>query len=102
MKFYVPDPATLKEDYSRLVMVEARWCVRERTRVCVVCAKEGRNPIHMPREVVYRYCCPGLVTVHNLLLICPPYKSISIITSFLYSCHAQLVLWEFCIITMTK
>lgn len=35
MKFYVPDPATLKEDYSRLVMVEVRWCVREREQVSV-------------------------------------------------------------------
>lgn len=96
MKFYVPDPATLKEDYSRLVMVEVRWCVRERARVCVVCAEEGRNPIRMPHEAVYHYWCPSLVTVHTLLLICPPYKSISIITSFLYSCYAQLVL---CIIT---
>lgn len=37
VKFYIPDPANLKEDYTRLVRVEGEGDVCEGGRRCGVC-----------------------------------------------------------------
>ena len=46
VKFYIPDPTNLKEDYTRLVCVcegEGDVCVREGGGV--VCVREGRGVV---------------------------------------------------------